>query len=203
MSDTARLEFVKITVADLDAATAFYATALQQIQTARFELGEGEDALEEVIMGPQGGAGQNVVLVQYKTPRVADAGSTVLGFGVTGIKTVLQRVKRAGGSVVTPPKLVAACGSRLPSSRIRRVTGSSSSSGTRSLTTSECQPQTCSREWENRQSPGRLRPSVAPSRGKERRCLTCQGTSHLSQVLGATREPVSSARSPCRGPRSP
>lgn len=108
MSDTARLEFVKITVADLDAATAFYATALQQIQTARFELGEGEDALEEVIMGPQGGAGQNVVLVQYKTPRVADAGSTVLGFGVTGIKTVLQRVKRAGGSVVTPPKLVAA-----------------------------------------------------------------------------------------------
>ena len=118
MSDTARLEFVKITVADLDAATAFYATALQQIQTARFELGEGEDALEEVIMGPQGGAGQNVVLVQYKTPRVADAGSTVLGFGVTGIKTVLQRVKRAGGSVVTPPKLVAALhhGCRRPGS---------------------------------------------------------------------------------------
>jgi hypothetical protein len=52
---SARLQFVELTVGDLGSVWAFWSAVLNQRPTARFELGEAEDAFEEVIQGPADG----------------------------------------------------------------------------------------------------------------------------------------------------
>jgi predicted enzyme related to lactoylglutathione lyase len=103
---SAHLQFVKFTVGDLDESVAFWSAVLNQRETARFQLGEGDDAVEEAILGPADGPGQSLLLLQYlRRPAPAPSG-TVTGFGVSSIEEVVAAVGEAGGTVLSPPRAV-------------------------------------------------------------------------------------------------
>lgn len=110
MSTSARLQFVKFTVADLEGAAAFWSAVLGQREVMRFTLGEGDDAFEEVILGPVEGEGQSLLLVRYLHRPAPVPGDTVAGFGVTGIEEVVASAADGGGSVLSPPRAVPGAG---------------------------------------------------------------------------------------------
>ncbi len=110
MAISARLQFVKFTVGDLDKAAAFWSAVLHQREVARFTLGEGDGAFEEVILGPADGEGQSLLLLRYLSRPAPAPGGTVTGFGVTGIDEVVAAVGEAGGTVLAPPRAVPGAG---------------------------------------------------------------------------------------------
>lgn len=114
--------FTKILVNDLEAQFSFYSTVFGRTEKTRCDFDGRADPLAEIIMTSADGTDRSLVLLHYKNRPAPAPGSAVIGFEVSGIDAVVQRVADAGGTVTEPPRLMTNIGSRSPSSKIRKDT---------------------------------------------------------------------------------
>lgn len=98
--------FTKILVNDLEAQFSFYSTVFGRTEKTRYDFDDRADPLAEIIMTSADGTDQSLVLLHYKNRPAPAPGSAVIGFEVSGIDAVVQRVADAGGTVTEPPRLM-------------------------------------------------------------------------------------------------
>ncbi len=104
MADDIRFHFSKILVTDLHAQFAFYSSVLGMVEKYRVEHGEGDGALEEIVMTSAHGGDPALVLLHYLHRAKPIPGEAVLGFSVPDVESTVRAAETAGGTVVTPPK---------------------------------------------------------------------------------------------------
>ncbi|MGW9131907.1 VOC family protein [Streptomyces sp. NPDC055681] len=104
MSNDARFHFTKILVTDPEAQFAFYSSVLGMAEKYRVRNGEGDNALEEIIMTPAGGGDPTLVLLHYLNRPKPTPGEAVLGFSVPDLEATVRQAVAAGGTVAVPPK---------------------------------------------------------------------------------------------------
>ena len=97
VASTEVLGAVGIGVKNLDASIAFYSDVLGMQIVRRFELGY----LNEVVLGLPGGAGTNVVLMNWPNDaaRHYDGNDVKLVFYVHDPAAVLERIRARGGRI--------------------------------------------------------------------------------------------------------
>ncbi|CAM5644720.1 hypothetical protein GCM10010261_20450 [Streptomyces pilosus] len=104
MPEAARYHFTKILVTDLKTQFAFYSTVLGMVEKYRVDMGEGPDALEEIIMTAAGGGDPTLALLRYRERTKPAPGEAVLGFTVPDLAGAVSTAVEAGGTVAVPPK---------------------------------------------------------------------------------------------------
>jgi lactoylglutathione lyase len=104
MSVTA-FDFTKILVGDLAAAERFYVGALRFTVVTRLAHGDGERALEEVILLPAGAerTSTQLVIKRYVNRPAPAPGEAILGFHVDDIEATIAAALAYGGSIDHPP----------------------------------------------------------------------------------------------------
>jgi len=103
MTHNARFQFSKILVTDTEAQFAFYSSVLGMAEKYRYSHGEGEDALEEIIMTSAVGGDPTLVLLHYLNRPKPVPGEAVLGFSVRDLDDTVRRAVEAGGTVAAAP----------------------------------------------------------------------------------------------------
>lgn len=99
------LNFVKIIVADVDGVFNFYARVLGVEAHRRVQSGLGEDALEEIISLPIGGAGApSLIIKSYVNRPAPKPGELQLGVVVSDVDAVLAAAVAAGGTIAQPAR---------------------------------------------------------------------------------------------------
>jgi lactoylglutathione lyase len=107
------LAFAKIVVGDLPALERFYEAVFGTRVTARIVAGEGENALEEVILAMGDGGGSSLILIRYPARPAPAPGELVVGLTVADVAASVEAAVAAGGAVVVPPVDVPEHGLRL------------------------------------------------------------------------------------------
>ncbi|KDE12223.1 VOC family protein [Rhodococcus aetherivorans] len=102
MSSDTRFAFTKIFVDDVAAEAAFYRAALGMTEKARLTIGEGEDAVEEIILTTRRGDDSSLILWRYVERPTPAPGEAVLGFNVPDVENTVLAVERAGGTAERP-----------------------------------------------------------------------------------------------------
>lgn len=103
MTHDARFRFSKILVTDTEAQFAFYSAVLGMKEKYRFRHGEGDDALEEIIMTSAAGGDPTLVLLHYLNRPKPTPGEAVLGFNVPNLDDTVRRAVAAGGTLTEKP----------------------------------------------------------------------------------------------------
>src|SRR5215469_8875622 len=104
MGDTARFHFTKLLVGDPDALSGFYAAVFGMKEKYRVAQGEGNDALEEIIMTNGAGGDPTLVLLHYVNRPTPAPGEAVIGYTVTDLESTVHVAEAAGGTVEEPPR---------------------------------------------------------------------------------------------------
>lgn len=107
MNMIGHFNFTKIIVTDADRLFAFYHEAFGMTQIARIRLGEGEDELDEIIMGTAGvaggaNAGHTLVIQRYPNRPIPACGEVTLGFIVADIDQAFKVAVAAGATIERP-----------------------------------------------------------------------------------------------------
>ncbi|MBA4024050.1 MAG: glyoxalase [Gordonia sp.] len=110
MSNQPRFAFTKIFVDDLEVESDFYTAVFDMTVKARLNLGEGDDALEEIILSTARSDDSNFILWRYLRRPTPLPGEATLGFTVEDVEDIARRVENAGGSILQPPKTVPEAG---------------------------------------------------------------------------------------------
>jgi predicted enzyme related to lactoylglutathione lyase len=122
--------FTKVLVKDLDTLAAFYTKVFgfRQIERLVANAGPGIGEIEEILLSISGDPGQEPPLVLFKllekpAPKDTD---TILGLIVSDFDGVLQRLRAAGGSVVSdspehPPTVARCAFARDPEGRLLEI----------------------------------------------------------------------------------
>jgi predicted enzyme related to lactoylglutathione lyase len=103
MTDSTRFAFTKVFVDDLSAEASFYCSIFGLKEKARLSVGEGADALEEVILTSGRGDDSSLVLWRYLARATPTPGEATVGFNVSDIHSTVKRVTESGGRVVELP----------------------------------------------------------------------------------------------------
>lgn len=98
--------FTKVIVADMSASEKFYTHVFGLLVNERLAFGEGQAAMEEVILvAPDAsvalGAGQ-LILARFPNRPTPVPGEAILGFLVPDARTTVEAAVNAGGKVVQP-----------------------------------------------------------------------------------------------------
>ena len=93
--------FTKVIVADLTAASAFYADVFGLEVAQRIEATIDGSPMEEVFLAT--GAGPTLALVSYADREPPVAGELVLGFSTDDVTSLFDRAAKRGATVVRPP----------------------------------------------------------------------------------------------------
>ncbi|MBF6245599.1 VOC family protein [Nocardia elegans] len=104
VAEAAVFRFSKILVENTEAQFGFYSSVLGMIEKYRVRTGEGDDALEEIIMTSAHGGDPALVLLHYLNRPAPRPGEAVLGFDVDDVEAVVRAAEKAGGTVAAPPK---------------------------------------------------------------------------------------------------
>ncbi|PTR21611.1 putative enzyme related to lactoylglutathione lyase [Rhodococcus sp. OK519] len=102
MTSSSRFAFTKVFVDNLPAQARFYQSAFGLTEKARLAVGEGANALEEIILTSGRGDDSTLVLWRFLERPTPAAGEAVLGFNVTDAEGTVRNVESAGGVVVDP-----------------------------------------------------------------------------------------------------
>jgi lactoylglutathione lyase len=113
MTNDARFHFTKILVTDPDAQFAFYSSVLGMAEKYRVRHGEGDDALDEIIMTSAAGGDPTLVLLHYLNRPKPAPGEAVLGFSVPDLDATVRLAEAAGGTVAQPPRAMPEFGIRV------------------------------------------------------------------------------------------
>lgn len=100
--------FTKLVVADLERAARFYHDVFGMEQVQRIQAEIAGDAIDEIILGTDGGPG--LILLQWAARSAPDVGAVILGFTTSDASAVFARVLAAGGRVREPVRPVAEAG---------------------------------------------------------------------------------------------
>ena len=107
MMPTQAFSYTKIVVADIEASEAFYGSALGMTTVMRGTMGETDWAHEECVMTTTGEMSIPMLqLIRYHDKPVPAPTGVWLGFNVTDLDAVIEKVRAAGGSVLMAPKLI-------------------------------------------------------------------------------------------------
>ena len=104
MGTGTRFAFTKIFANDVTSLADFYVATLGLTVKARLDLGEGMDAIEEIILTSGRDDDSSLILWRYLERATPTPGEAVLGFNVPDIEETLRLAELAGGSVAEPPK---------------------------------------------------------------------------------------------------
>jgi predicted enzyme related to lactoylglutathione lyase len=98
--------FTKLIVSDVDSLFAFYARVFNLAEVARVRQGEGEDELDEIIMGAagKGYSTPSLVIQRYPNRPIPAPGEATLGFVVQDLDATVANALAAGGSIHRPAK---------------------------------------------------------------------------------------------------
>lgn len=99
-----RFTFTKIFVDDIEAQAAFYRAAFDMREKNRLTVGEGRDAVEEIILNSDRGDDSSLIMWRFIERPTPSPGESVLGFNVPDVEDPLRAVREAGGTVDTPIK---------------------------------------------------------------------------------------------------
>lgn len=102
MTSTTRFAFTKVFVTDLDAQASFYKSVFDLTEKARIVVGEGADAIEEVLLTTGRGDDSTLGLWRYRNRATPVPGEATVGFDVCDAHETIRRVEGAGGAVVEP-----------------------------------------------------------------------------------------------------
>jgi predicted enzyme related to lactoylglutathione lyase len=93
--------FTKLIVADVDSLFRFYNQVFGLIEMTRVRQGEGEHALDEIIMtAPEGGySTPSLVIQRFPNRPIPAPGEATLGFIVEDVDATVERALACGGSV--------------------------------------------------------------------------------------------------------
>ena len=92
--------FTKLAVADLERAARFYHDVFGMKQVQRIQAEIAGNAIEEIILGADGGAG--LILLHWVGRNAPDVGAVILGFTTSDASVVFDRAVAAGGRVHEP-----------------------------------------------------------------------------------------------------
>lgn len=100
--------FTKIVVGDVDAAERFYCDVMGLKRVLRFQTGEGEFELDEVIMSSNGeyDGGHNFIVIRYLNQPAPNPGEGIFGFTVKDVDATISAVLAAGGTLYRPARVV-------------------------------------------------------------------------------------------------
>ena len=110
MTSDKRFAFTKIFVDDLDKEATFYISTFGMSEKARLEMGEGENALEEIILTSGRGDDSSFILWRYLERVSPPAGEATLGFNVADVEAIVRAAESNGGSVVQPATTIPEAG---------------------------------------------------------------------------------------------
>ena len=101
--------FTKIVVGDIDAAERFYTDVMGMKRVLRFQTGEGEFELDEVIMSSSGAyeGGHNLIVIRYLNQPAPTPGEGIFGFTVKDVDATITAVLAAGGTLHRPVRHLA------------------------------------------------------------------------------------------------
>jgi predicted enzyme related to lactoylglutathione lyase len=92
--------FVKIVVADLDAAERFYREALGLQLLGRSTAPDSDYAQEECFMGVPGAQTPQLLLIRYLSRPTPAPGEAWTGFDVSNLDETVTAVERGGGKLL-------------------------------------------------------------------------------------------------------
>lgn len=122
--------FTKVLTKDLDKLAAFYTQVFgfRQVERLIANAGPGIGEIEEILLSMSGAIGGEPPLILFKmlekpAPKETD---TILGLIVSDLDDVLQRLRAAGGSVVSdspehPPTVAKCAFARDPEGRLLEI----------------------------------------------------------------------------------
>jgi predicted enzyme related to lactoylglutathione lyase len=97
--------FTKLIVSDVDQLYRFYQTVFGLAQVARVRVGEGEDELDEIIMGASGSYSVPTLVIQrYPNRPVPAPGEATLGFVVEDVDATVKLALETGGELHRPAR---------------------------------------------------------------------------------------------------
>lgn len=93
--------FTKLIVSDVDNLYTFYNRVFGLVQKARVRQGEGENELDEIIMGTdeEGYSHPTLIIKRYPNRPVPVPGEVTLGFVVDDVDATVEKAWVEGGSV--------------------------------------------------------------------------------------------------------
>jgi len=92
--------FTKLVVKDLDGTAAFYRDVVELEELMRVQDEIGGRAIEEVLFKPTGEGGATFVLFKFLDRDLPASEEVIIGFQTPDVTAFVDRVRRAGGSVV-------------------------------------------------------------------------------------------------------
>jgi lactoylglutathione lyase len=110
MTNSTRFAFTKVFVEDLQAQTSFYTAVFGLAESAHISVGEGADALEEVILTSGRADDSSFILWRYLERPTPTPGEVAVGFNVTDVLETVRRLVDHGGRVVEAPREIAGHG---------------------------------------------------------------------------------------------
>lgn len=105
---SAGFSFTKIVVRDIDASERFYCDVMGLKRVLRFQTGEGEFELDEVIMSSNGAhdGGHNLIVIRYLNQPAPTPGEGIFGFTVEDVDATIAAALAAGGALHRPARIV-------------------------------------------------------------------------------------------------
>ncbi|WP_068166019.1 VOC family protein [Rhodococcus phenolicus] len=102
MNGDTRFAFTKIFVDDIEAQAAFYCAAFDMTEKNRLTIGEGESAVEEIILTSGRNDDSSLIVWRYVERPTPVPGEAVLGFNVPDVQATVRAVRESGGTIDTP-----------------------------------------------------------------------------------------------------
>jgi len=106
MAPSTTFGFTKLVVHDLEKMAGFYRDVygLQAVNRVRGESIGGEE-IDEIMLSPDPNAQWgSLVLLEYVARAPSPNGEVILGFTTDDLPALLERVRKAGGSITAPIK---------------------------------------------------------------------------------------------------
>ncbi|QGP80519.1 VOC family protein [Sphingobium sp. CAP-1] len=110
MSEKAHFGFTKLVVQDLEGMAAFYRDVAGLTDMARVQDAVGDREIDEIMFLPTAQGGSTLVLFKFLDRMAPVNEEVILGFQTPDIVAFVDRVKAAGGAVVTDIETKAAHG---------------------------------------------------------------------------------------------
>jgi predicted enzyme related to lactoylglutathione lyase len=98
------LSFTKLVVDDLERMAKFYIDVFGFTQLERIQSAIGNDPIEEILLGIDGGYEGGLVLLKFTGNAPPAAGESILGFQTDDMAGLVDRICAAGGAVHAPAR---------------------------------------------------------------------------------------------------
>lgn len=105
--------FTKLIVADLDAATAFYASVIGLVEMQRVEAAIGGRAVTEVVYLPTYPGGPMFILARFHDAATPKTSELIMGFATQDLEGFVTRATAAGGKLIEAPREIPGAGMRV------------------------------------------------------------------------------------------